>query len=168
MKNIIKGIVIGIIVCMLSFSFVYATGGIGSATFNTNNVNFNGKVLDLSSAPMISVVMEGETNFSNYMPVRAILEQMGYLIDWDDSTSTVMVKNKPAPNAEEGKKLIEESNLKERLADVDPDALEHFSEIIRAIHEDFGVDVVTLCLLMIEDFKGYLEGDDTLYGTLFN
>jgi len=86
-KMLLAGLVIGI---LLAGTTVFAAGAIGSATFNNTSVVFNGQQLDLAM-PLISVVLEGETNASNYMPVRAVLEAMGYDVDWDGANNAVLV-----------------------------------------------------------------------------
>ena len=84
----------GLAAGLIGLTTVYAAGGIGSAQFNANKVVYNGQQLDLSSAQMVSIVKEGEQNASNYMPVRAVLEQMGYEVSWDGATNTVSIDDK--------------------------------------------------------------------------
>jgi len=64
---------------------------IQSAQYNQNKVIFNGQTLDLSGQPMISVQEEGVSGIYNYMPVRAVLEQMGYAVAWDGVNYAVLV-----------------------------------------------------------------------------
>lgn len=92
-KERYKGMVIGFILCLLlSTGVLTAASAIGSATFNNTAVIFNGEALDLP-LPLISVVPEGETNVSNYMPVRGVLEAMGYTVDWDGANNAILVTN---------------------------------------------------------------------------
>jgi len=90
MKEYLKGLVTGIVIGAIGLTTVFAAGSIKTATFNENQVIYNGQTLSLSQ-PMISVVKEGEKNVSNYMPVRAVLESMGYTVDWDSSKNAVVI-----------------------------------------------------------------------------
>lgn len=94
MKSSIKAFLCGLIIGSVGVTGVVAAGNIKSAVYNSNKVVFNGKVLDLSDTPMISVIDDKETNTSNYMPVQPVLEQMGYDVDWNGDTNTVNIKNK--------------------------------------------------------------------------
>lgn len=89
-----KSFIIGIIVGTISVSTVFASGGIKLASFNTNKVIFNDVELDLKESQMISIVKDGEENASNYMPVRAVLEQMGYNVEWDGEKGAVIISTK--------------------------------------------------------------------------
>ena len=90
MKQHLKSFVAGIIVGVIGLTTVFAAGSIKTAIFNENQVIYNGQTLSLSQ-PMVSVVKEGEKNASNYMPVRAVLEAMGYAVDWDSSRNAVVI-----------------------------------------------------------------------------
>ncbi|MCL2396568.1 MAG: copper amine oxidase N-terminal domain-containing protein [Defluviitaleaceae bacterium] len=90
----VKGFVVGLIVgVLLVGTTVLASGAIASATFNTNRVIFDGVELDLDM-PLVSIVTEENPGFfSNYMPVRAVLEAMGYSVDWDGANNAVLVSS---------------------------------------------------------------------------
>lgn len=82
----------------IGITTVFGAGGIKSALFNTNKVILDGKILNLNGQQMISVVKDGERNASNYMPVRGVLEAMGYKVDWDSSRSAVVVSSNTNSN----------------------------------------------------------------------
>ena len=90
MKEYLKGIATGVVIGVVGLTTAFAAGSIKTATFNENQVIYNGQTLTLSQ-PMVSVVKEGEKNASNYMPVRAVLEAMGYTVDWDSSRNAVVI-----------------------------------------------------------------------------
>lgn len=90
MKQHLKWFVAGVMVGAIGLTTAFAAGSIKTATFNDNQVIYNGQALTLSQ-PMVSVVKEGEKNVSNYMPVRAVLEAMGYTVDWDSSRNAVII-----------------------------------------------------------------------------
>jgi len=75
------------LVCTVAVSHVYAAleARIASAEYNETKVIFDGEEMDLGGRRLVSVINEGETNIMNYMPVRAILENMGYGVSWDGS-----------------------------------------------------------------------------------
>ena len=86
-KGFLAGIILGII-CV--FSIAYATGyavgnaaGIRSVEYNDTSIFFNGEEIDLGERRLISVIPEGETYMTNYMPVRAVLESLGYGVAWE-------------------------------------------------------------------------------------
>ena len=104
-RNNLKALLLGVVIGMSLTvgTTVLATSIISSATFNDTRVIFNGQELALDQ-PLISVVLEGETNMRNYMPVRAVLEAMGYTVEWDGANNTAVitssktsVSNTPAP-----------------------------------------------------------------------
>ena len=86
---LITGIVIG---AMLAASVTAIAASILSADYNANKVIFDGKELELER-PLISVIDDEMTDgaFANYMPVRAVLEAMGYSVAWDSANSSVIV-----------------------------------------------------------------------------
>jgi len=87
-KLLVVGFVLGF---LLMGTTILATGTIRSATFNSNIVIFNGTQLNLDM-PLISVVLEESPDFSsNYMPVRAVLEAMGYTVGWDGENSAILI-----------------------------------------------------------------------------
>ncbi|MCL2397972.1 MAG: copper amine oxidase N-terminal domain-containing protein [Defluviitaleaceae bacterium] len=91
LKNV-KIFVMGLVAGMLLVgTTVFAAGAIASAAFNANRVIFDGDELDLDM-PLVSIVTEANPDFfSNYMPVRAVLEAMGYEVDWDGANNAVLV-----------------------------------------------------------------------------
>lgn len=64
--------------------------GVKSAGFNSNRIILDGEELDLGGQQMISVVKDGEQDASNYMPVRGVLEAMGYTVGWDRQNEAVI------------------------------------------------------------------------------
>jgi len=91
-NKITKAFAICFVVALLFTSgTIFAANAIRSASFNDVSVVFNGIELDLDR-PMISIVLEESPEFfSNYMPVRAVLEAMGYDVGWDGENNAVLV-----------------------------------------------------------------------------
>ena len=89
-KLFILGLTLGVLMSIGVTAF--ANSVISSAVFNNNKVIFNGTELDLDMQ-LISVTLDGQTNVINYMPVRAILEGMGYTVGWDSVNNAVLVNS---------------------------------------------------------------------------
>lgn len=70
-----------------------ANGLIERAEFNNVGISFNGEQLELSQQ-LLSVQAQGNDNVSNYMPVRDVLEGMGYTVDWNGGNNMIEVTNK--------------------------------------------------------------------------
>jgi len=76
-------------VLMMSTSAVYAAPVLRDAYFNQNGVVFNGVELELSQ-PLVSIYRDNDP-LRNYMPVRDVLEAMGFVVDFDAATGKVLV-----------------------------------------------------------------------------
>jgi len=163
--------------CVGGASASSAPSGISSAEFNENKVLYNGEELDLSSQPMISVVNEGEVYFSNYMPVRAVLERMGYKVDWDDETNTVMVSDGdwylPDDIYAEGMTLRD--YLISGGINFDRIYNSRLLDTIRAMCEEVGdggfvsrLPEDILIVMLLDDFAGYAYGYNSMFGELWN
>lgn len=100
-----------LLVCVLLTTYVtaYASTQIKSVAYNTNKITYKGKELVLDK-PLISVIDEGSENVSNYMPVRAVLETMGYSVEWDAENATIRIsevtKQASIQNADKGNKKL--------------------------------------------------------------
>lgn len=93
MKICLKSLSAGCIIGALGVTTVIAVPAIKSASFNSHKVVFDGKQLNLSNAPMISITKNDDNNIANYMPLRSVVEQMGYDVQWDDAKSTVFINS---------------------------------------------------------------------------
>jgi len=84
-KNIdLKSLIAGIIIGALGISAVFASSALKSAEFNDTRVFYNGTQIELNNLPMVSVYADDETAARNYMPLRTILESMGYGVSWNE------------------------------------------------------------------------------------
>ena len=87
LKTLVAGIVIGVTLVVPLTSF--ATGTILKAEYNSIKVNYAGYDLELS-APLITIIdAENPANAVNYMPVRTILEEMGYEVHWNEAEKSI-------------------------------------------------------------------------------
>lgn len=85
------------LVTIMSASAVFGATQIKKAEYNTNNITYNGKELALENQ-MVSIY-ENDDYFSNYMPVREVLEELGYEVNWNDSTDTVEISDNTTAKA---------------------------------------------------------------------
>ena len=90
MKQKLQGFICGVLITLLASGAVYAATTIKSAEFNSNKVYFDGEEIDLSAQPMVSVTKSGEVDPRNYMPMRAVFEEMGYGVAWNYGDVLVM------------------------------------------------------------------------------
>ena len=79
------------IISLMLFSTVYAAGGIKSASYSASKVYLYDMEIPLENR-LISIVPEGSENASTYMPVRELLEILGYNVIWNDSDKSITIK----------------------------------------------------------------------------
>lgn len=89
-RMFVMGLLAGLLI--LAGSAVFAANIISSAEFNETRVIFDDEILELPM-PMVSVILEGGGNISNFMPVRGVLEAMGYTVGWDGEANAVIVSS---------------------------------------------------------------------------
>lgn len=102
MKKFSLGLLIGIL--LSSSIIVFGANIIKSAEYNNTNVSINGVVQELEN-PLVSIIEEGSPNMVNYMPIREILENLGYNVNWIESKNTIDISKK---EVEVEEKVIEE------------------------------------------------------------
>lgn len=161
MKFDLKSIFCGIIIGSVGITTVFAAGGIKSATYNNNSVIFNGKKLDLSETPMVSVVKDNEASASNYMPVRSVLEQMGYDVDWDGNSNSVIINDKTNSVSENNEdqnalelQVVDLVNKQRALAELEP--------------LSYSQDISDIAYLKAKDISdnNYFDHTSPTYGTV--
>ncbi|MDR1688149.1 MAG: copper amine oxidase N-terminal domain-containing protein [Clostridiales bacterium] len=75
---------------------VSAAGVITKSAYNDTKVLLNNRELTLS-APLVAIEDESNPGFTvNYMPVRAVLESMGYIVEWDAANNAVVITSQNA------------------------------------------------------------------------
>lgn len=172
MKEYLKGVVTGIVIGVVGLTTAFAAGNIKSATFNENQVIYNGQALTLSQ-PMVSIVKEGEKNASNYMPVRAVLEAMGYTINWDSSRNAVVIEGNGTAEIldPEMQKTIEEftKEMNEYIVTENPEVAQAIEQI--KSNEDYEemklllnkLEPAVVWVIMAEDYQGWLQEKECLF-----
>ena len=162
----VKGFVAGVLLCALAA--VAATAGansrIRSAQFNATPVFFEGKALDLSQNPLISVVKEDDAFMSNYMPQRAVLEQMGYVVEWDEAARHITVTSKPAGPTERGRR---EKLLADLGIDAESRLYKSFADNIDFLAAQYGNDRAALALIVANDCHTHQRGGDAIFRELW-
>lgn len=171
MKEYLKGIVTGVVITVVGLTTAFAAGGIHSATFNNNQVIYNGQTLSLSQ-PMASIVKEGEKNASNYMPVRAVLEAMGFTVNWDASQNAVVITGGGGQKFDaETEKEIQEftSAVNKVLYMEEPEIALALQEVqndpgYQVMKEAFRrLDPITLIILSGADYQVWVDGGESLF-----
>lgn len=169
MKEYLKGIATGVVIGVVGLTTAFAAGSIKTATFNENQVIYNGQTLTLSQ-PMVSVVKEGEKNASNYMPVRAVLEAMGYTVDWDSSKNAVVINGNGTTEIldPEMEKVINEFT-KEMDEAMTPEVKQAVEQLKN--NEDYKMmkallsrlEPAAVWVLMAEDYQGWLQEKESSF-----
>ena len=114
MKKLLIGFAFGV-VASTSISIV-ASEVIQRAEFNNVRVRFNGHQLVLSEN-ILSVQTQGSENIVNYMPVRAVLEGMGYTVNWNGQEQIIEITGGSASQgATENQELELSSNINNNSA----------------------------------------------------
>lgn len=171
LKQHFKSFVAGIIVGVVGLTTAFAAGSIKTATFNNNQVIYNGQTLSLSQ-PMVSIVKEGEKNASNYMPVRAVLEAMGYTVDWDGAKNAVIING--SDDAEtldpEMQKAVDAftKEINDYIITESPEVVQAIEQI--KSNEDYEamkllfskLEPATVWVLMAEDYQVWLTDGESL------
>ncbi len=101
MKNNIKRLVIGLIIgSSIGITTIFASGVIKSAVFTNSKIYLNNKNIPISNS-LASIVKEGSSGALTYAPVRELLENMGYNVNWDSSDSSIRLSPKVISSIDE-------------------------------------------------------------------
>ncbi|HHV98147.1 MAG TPA: hypothetical protein GXX36_01010 [Clostridiaceae bacterium] len=101
MKKFISGLFVGIIL-MLAIT-ASATGAIKEAWFNKEiKLEVDGKTVNTD---MVTVILEGDINGTNYVSARALAEALGAKVEWDGKNKKILVISK-----DEANKVKDDSN----------------------------------------------------------
>lgn len=89
MKKVdVKSLVLGLIIGTVGISTVFAANGIKTANFSNATVTLGGVSVPLENS-LISIVKDGEKDMQLYMPVRELLEYLGYSVNWDGTKNNI-------------------------------------------------------------------------------
>lgn len=90
MKKIISGFILGMF--LTSIITVFSASAIKSAMFNDIiKLEVDGKPVN---SELVTVVLDGQENGSNYVPARALVEAMGGNVEWDGVNKKIVVTTK--------------------------------------------------------------------------
>ena len=92
-----KNVLLLIILLLISnsFSYVLGTGGIQKIAASINydiQIKLNGerfKPVNESGKPLSPIIYEGRS----YLPVRVLSEALGFAVDWNDASKTIIINN---------------------------------------------------------------------------
>ena len=119
MKQRLQGFICGFLIAVSCIGAAAAGTTLRASEFNTTTLFFNGSQIDLSGQNMINVWKDEEPYPRNYMPVRTVLECMGYGVAWDGAEQSVLVMSKDF--LEESEDYIDYAAL-QTIMDLDPRA----------------------------------------------
>ena len=92
MKKFLSGLLVGVILMITITTF--AAGAIKEAFFNeTIKLEVDGKVVDTD---MVTVILEGSVDGTNYVSARALAEALGAKVEWDGKNKKILVTSKDA------------------------------------------------------------------------
>ncbi len=158
MKNIFKGIIIGVIITTLLMGTVFSSQikKTIEVVYNSVNLTVNGKKISADN-----ILYEGTT----YVPVRAVAEALGKTVGWDQNTFTASINDKSTSagnnltkrkfdlaDTKFGDLEIYESNLKQaKLKYGDPlesefsyvDEDEYYYDVFTLYYKDFKLDFIS-------------------------
>ncbi len=83
-----KSVVLGLVIATVGITTVFAAGGIKSATYSNAKITLDGASIPLSHS-LVGIVKEDEKDMKLYVPVRELVEYLGYNVNWDGAQGTV-------------------------------------------------------------------------------
>ena len=90
MKKTVIGFIFGVILTLSVGS--YAMTVIKSAQYNDTQIQLDGETLTLKDQ-CVTVVNDGTTWGFNTIPIRAFFESIGYAVDWDSKSNTILLES---------------------------------------------------------------------------
>ncbi|MCL2852827.1 MAG: hypothetical protein FWE20_07325 [Defluviitaleaceae bacterium] len=98
MKLNIKSAAVGFLIGTIGVTTVFASTGISSANFSAARVYFYGREVPLENQ-LILITKDGETSAQMYMPMRELLENMNFIVEWDSENNAVNLTMMGNPGA---------------------------------------------------------------------
>jgi len=84
----VKSVILGLIIGTIGITTAFAASGIKSATYSNAKVTLDDVSIPLNNS-LVAIVQEGEEDARLYMPLRELLEHIGYDVNWDSKLNTV-------------------------------------------------------------------------------
>lgn len=167
MKKVISGFIVGVL--LMASITVFAVGGI-------NNVRIaqDTKLMVLGNQVKTDIVfgvLDGEKDGKNYVSARDLAESLGYKVDWDAKTKSILVskEGKVGLNDKLGdsdityKQLLNESGY-----DIDKMYSDGTFNEVKEMLDLLDIPDEILTLLVVDDYKGWAEGVDALFADFWN
>jgi hypothetical protein len=112
---------------------MFAATRIKSAEYNDVTVLAEGRLITLEQ-PLISVIDDASpNNKTNYMPVRGVLEALGYTVIWNGSENQIVISRPESPSSKPEETTADE----EPIIDEEPEG-----KLIINVLKDLGIDVL--------------------------
>lgn len=162
MKKIeFKSMILGFIIGTLTITSVSATTiSIKTAKYNDTKIIYNGNELNLSQ-PIITVINEGSQYGSNYMPIRYVLENMGYNVEWDGKNNAVLINEVIENGGENTMEQNEINTTHNNILDTYSNFLSNFEFEVIEFDNIYTWKLYYNGNLTIDELKTQLSKDDT-------
>ena len=167
MKKTISGFIAGVL--LMASITVFAVGGINNVRIaeDTKLVVLGNQV----KTDVVFGVLDGEENGKNYVSARDLAEALGYKVDWNGKTKEILVSKEGKiglndPIGDSGETF--KKSLKDAGYDIDKMYSDGtFDEVIE-FFSFFEIPDEVATLLVVEDYKGWIEGADALFGDFWD
>lgn len=130
----LKSIALGLAICTVGITTVFAANGIKSAAFNSSKINFYGQEVPLQNQ-LVSIVKDGDTIPQMYMPVRELLEYMNFIVEWNEKDSSINLTMK------------EDTKIGKNVRNINNNGVEYYnyvsSEISQSEADDKGIAIMS-------------------------
>lgn len=92
----IKSFIMGLIIGIVGITSVFGAGIIKSVEYTDCTFMINGEEINLNN-PFVSIVKQGESNSNLYMPIREVLQKLGYNVQWYENNNTIDISTSQNP-----------------------------------------------------------------------
>lgn len=106
----VKSIALGFIIGTVGITSVFASDGIKSATLSNAKVTLDEVSVPLKNS-LIEIVKDDEKGARLYMPVRELLEYLGYIVNWDGTNDTVNLVSNNGSSHEVIGDIVSDGNI---------------------------------------------------------
>ena len=165
-----KSLVLGFIIGIVGISTIFAANEIKSANFSNTTVTLGGVSVPLEN-PLVSIVKDDEKDMQLYMPVRELLEYIGYSVNWDEAKNNIdLIKETPKTQADNTNMIY--NNNQNQFSDVEPVRTVDITESIddRNVKHVIEIDIPRLDPqqhIVLDDMFELQNGDIVTYDMLF-
>lgn len=167
MKKVISGFIAGVLLTV-SISVAASVGINDVRIANDTKLMVLGKQV---KTDIVYGVKDGDQGGKNYVSARDLAEALGYKVDWDGETKSILVSKKGKIGLDD--KIGEsDATLKQLLKESGYDINNMYSSgkfnSLKSTLDLFELPDEVLALLVVDDYKQWLEGGDPLFEDFWN